>query len=419
LSILGVTGGSYENLSISHKARLVLPQHIALDRVKEASSGKGQKLGTTGRGMGPAYVDHVARLGLVVNDLLNPDVFVRKLRRNLEDKVRLLRTYDPDVVRAVMHQPILKRGAFYVEDDFFDVDAMAEIYLDFGKVLRRHIRDTDALVRDALASGKRVLLEGAQGNLLSVDYGTYPYVTSSDCSIQGLAKGVGLRDGDIDLPLGIVKAFYMTRVGEGPFPTELGGGRSAEWCGHGKTPDDRPVNRESERDLYPDASVNSADEFEQGIGMRLVGREYGATTGRPRRTGWLDLPLLRYSSRFAGKNTVLTKLDVLDDAETVKICTSYHYRGPEYAVGDRTIRGGDFLDVAIAEDLEVMCRCEPVYREFPGWRTRIRDIRRYEDLPRELRELIRFVESETDTRTLVVSVGPDRDETIEVSNLGR
>jgi adenylosuccinate synthase len=402
VAMLEKAGERCGNLRIALNAKLVLPQHVLLDRVKESSARKG-KIGTTGRGMGPVYTDHVARLGLTVNDLLNKDIFARKLWRNLEDKLRVLRTYDPSLVKEVLHQEILGGGKFYHPTYILDVDAIVEQYLAYGRALRPFIADTDALVREAAVAGKRILLEGAQGNMLSVDHGTYPYVTSSDCTVQGLAKGVGLRERDVDLTLGIVKAFYMTRVGEGPFPTELGGGRSAEHCD--------VSNRKAEEQMGGD--LNDPDEFKQGIAIRQKGNEYGATTGRPRRTGWLDLPNLRYSKRFAGPNVILTKLDVLDGAISYKICTAYTYTGPDYVFGERTLRSGDVLKVMIP-DIEVMRHCEPVYEELPGWDEEIRHVREYADLPDELRVGVDFTEEEADVNVSILSVGPDREETIFV-----
>jgi adenylosuccinate synthase len=391
-------------LRISLSAHLVLPQHVVLDRVREAASKDGA-IGTTGRGMGPVFADHVARLGLVVNDLLNPDVFPRKLRRNLEEKVQVLRTYDPEVVRQVMHQKILGEGAFYHPEKIFDLDAITERYLKFGKALRSFVADTDAMLQEA-AGKKRILLEGAQGNLLSVDYGTYPYVTSSDCSIRGLAKGVGLRDRDVDLALGIVKAFYMTRVGGGPFPTELGGEASELHC--------RAATRTSEAEGYPNASLNDPDEFIRGIAIRQIGSEYGATTGRPRRTGWLDLPLLRYSCKITGPNVILTKLDVMDGMETFNVCTSYEYQGPDYVRGDHVFRAGDRITTAIP-DLEVMEHCIPRYTVLPGWKGPIRGIRKCGQLPLELRAAISLLEVQAGVNVTLLSVGPDREDTIPVN----
>lgn len=389
----------HDKLRIALNAILVLPHHVVLDRVREGAKGDG-KIGTTGRGMGPAYTDHVARLGLTMNDLLNPDVFVRKLRRNLEEKTRVLKTYNRELVKKAFAGEL---GAFYSDRTIFDEDAIASVYLKYGRSLEAIITDTDELVRNALGS-KRILLEGAQGNLLSVDYGTYPYVTSSDCSVRGLAKGVGIRTQDVGLTLGIVKAPYMTRVGEGPFPTELGGERSAEHC--------RTATRETEL-AFQDPSLGDPDEFILGVAIRRIGKEYGATTGRPRRTGWLDLPLVRYSAQYlSGPNVILTKLDVLDGAPSIRICDAYVYRGPNYQRGDRVYRNGDEILVAIP-DIEIMRYCEPRYSEHVGWRGPIRAMKTYRELPLELRNIINYVEREANVNVIFLSVGADREETID------
>jgi adenylosuccinate synthase len=405
LALLSRAKISHGKLRVSLNARLVLPQHVVLDRVREAS-GKHGAIGTTGRGMGPVFADHVARVGLVMNDLLNPDIFWRKLRHNLEEKVRILKTYDPEIVRQVMHQKILGEGALHHSREIFDAHAITEWYLLFGKALRSFVADTDAILQEALGK-KRILLEGAQGNMLSVDYGTYPYVTSSDCSIRGLAKGVGLRERDVDLTLGIVKAFYMTRVGEGPFPTELGGYSSANHC--------RMSNRESEAVGYPDATLDDPDEFIRGVAIRQIGHEYGATTGRPRRTGWLDLPLLRYSCAVTGdSNVILTKLDVMDGMQSFRVCRAYEYQGPDYVRGDRVFRAGDSITTAVS-DLEVMEHCIPRYTELSGWEGPIRGIRQFEELPVQLRDAVHFLEREAGVNVTLLSVGPDRAETILVN----
>jgi adenylosuccinate synthase len=404
LEMLDAAGLSYSNLFIAQNAKLVLPQHIVLDRVRE-SDAKGGKIGTTGRGIGPVYADHYARTGLFVNDMLNPEVFARKLARNLREKRFILKNYAPEVVRRVCEHPQAGGGAFWNKETIFDEAAITKAYLAYGARLRRMIADTDALVRDARNQGKRILLEGAQGNLLSVDIGTYPYVTSSDCSVRALAQGAGLRERDVDLPLGIVKAFYMTRVGEGPFPTEIGGARSNKWC------NTSGVTKVTEAEQFPAADVNSSDEFTQGVGIRRAGTEYGATTGRPRRVGWLDLPLLRYSAQYTGQEAILTKLDVLDACREIKICTSYEYRGPDYAWGAETIRAGKKLEVAIP-NLEVMAHCVPAYKTFPGWCTPIRTMRSHRELPKALLDIIRFVEKEADIHVRAISVGPEREETI-------
>ena len=403
LKIISDEGLTYKNMRISRNAKLVLPQHLVLDRVRESSSDG--KIGTTGRGIGPLYQDHYARSGLVVNDLLNPEIFARKLKKNLQEKIKLLHLVDPEVIKQIMQHEHLANGRYWSEKDFFDVDAIVEMYCnEYGKFLAPMIRDTDQELRDMIGK-KKVLLEGAQGILLSIDYGTYPYVTSSDCSISGLAKGVGLKDKDVDLTLGIAKIWAMTRVGDGPFPTELGGEKSAEWCAT------KGVTKTTEKEKYGALSVNDPDEFLQGIGIRFAGGEYGATTGRPRRIGWLDLPLLRHAMQFNGNDLILTKADVLDACEKIKICVAYEYTGEKYLLGDKILNKGDRLEVAVT-DVDVIKNCRPIYEEFAGWNEPSSHMRTLEDLPKNFRTILDFVTKQTGMRVRIISVGPDRDETI-------
>jgi adenylosuccinate synthase len=404
LDILAKENMSFNNLIISRNAKLILPQHILLDKLKESADGKG-KIGTTGRGIGPAYVDHYARLGLTVNDMLNKDVFVKKLRKNLKEKFRMLEHFDINAIRQITAwDPHLERGAFFDHNEFLNVDNIVSRYSEYGEYFKEMIRDTDDFLRQNIGKS-RTLLEGAQGLFLSVDFGTYPYVTASDCSSQGLARGVGIKDSDIDMTLGIVKAFYMTRVGGGPFPTEIGGKDSADWCGQDG------ITRETEKNKFPEASVNSQDEMEQGVGIRMAGDEYGATTGRPRRTGWLDLPMLRYAINLSGPNIVFTKIDVLKDCEEIKICHEYIYRGPDYWLGRMKLTSGDHISTAVP-DSEVMKYCEPKYVVFPGWKSDIREIKSNADLPEKLGNIIEFVKNETGAEPRIISVGADRNETI-------
>lgn len=396
---------SYNNLMISLKANLILPYHILIDRLGNRPEVK-DRIGTTGRGIGPAYVDHYDRQGLIVNDLLNPDIFWGKLKRSVEDKIALLKCFDPEVVRQVMNDPYLENGRYYYnERDILDMDAISESYLEYSEELKPFIRDTDAFIGEALSQGKNIILEGAQGLLLSIDSGTYPFVTSSDCSWLGLAEGCGINPKSVDLVLGVTKAFYMTRVGEGPFPTELGGEMSAKWCGK------KEATRETEMQKYPDAGINHKDEFLQGIGIRFEGDEYGATTGRPRRVGWLDLPLLRYAILRNGPHLVLTKLDVLDQCERIKICDGYIYTGPTYCYGERVINCGNKLKVAIP-NAEVLTHCQPVYKEFEGWQCDISKTRYLYDIPERLRKILQWLRFVTPGRLSILSVGADREDTI-------
>lgn len=404
LAMLSEAGLTYNNLYLAHNAKLVLPQHIVLDKLRErASRAAGNNLGTTGRGIGPAYADYVARVGLTINDLLNRDIFVKKFRRNLDDKLPLLRGMDSDLVASVLGE--LPHASFVSSDHFFDLDAIVETYMEHGRQLQGMIRDTDAYMRENLGR-RRMLLEGAQGLLLSVDHGTYPYVTSCDTSVRGLAEGVGLQERDIDVALGLVKAFFMTRVGSGPFPTEFGGEASAKWCGQGL-----PNMNVLEADQYAGVTVNDPNPFKQGIAIRIAGGEYGATTGRPRRTGWLDLPLLRYAARINGRNVVLTKVDVLSDCDEISICERHTYKGPDYRLGNRVVQAGDIFDVA-PMDVNVLRYCEPVYTRFRGWKSNIRDVRSYDASPVELKQIINHVERSAGVTAAMISVGPEREQMI-------
>ncbi|PWB38560.1 MAG: hypothetical protein C3F02_03200 [Parcubacteria group bacterium] len=394
-------GLPYNGLRISHQAHLVLPIDIALDRLKEASQGNGA-IGTTGRGIGPVYESHVARIGLTVNDLLNPDAFARRLRRNWEARRWFFQQFGETLVREVMHLPALGNGVFYAGSvKIFDLDAIVGRYLVYAEKFREQICDTDELLRQSLKQGKKVVLEGAQGVLLSVLHGSYPYVTSSDCSLAGLAEGVGLRTEDVDYTLGVSKAPYMTRVGRGPFPTELGGVDSARWC------DRRDMNRTEEANLYSSVSLNSSDPFSQGVAIRQAGGEYGATTGRLRRVGWLDMPLLRHAWRYAGQGRgglALTMLDVMCGCETIKVCTHHLYEGPEYLVGNQRLVFGMRLDTAVMDE-QVLSQCRPVYAQMPGWTN-------LDNASEDLLPLIDTIEHYIGTSVDVVSVGADRDATL-------
>lgn len=405
LDLLTAKELSYDNLMLALNAKLILPTHILLDRIREKT--KDGKIGTTGKGIGPAYMDHVGRKGLIINDLLNPEIFAAKLKKHLVEKRLFLKNYDPFVIKEIMAHEHLECGAYYSEKDIFDEEAIIYKYLRYGRRLRALIKDTDTFLKKAYQQGSKILLEGAQGNLLSIDYGTYPYVTSSDCSIAGLAKGVGLSVKNIDLSLGIIKGFYMTRVGEGPFPTEMGGKESDLWCNGGY------ATREIEDEKYGSVSIHSKNDFEQGVGIRIRGNEYGATTKRPRRTGWLDLPLLMHSLDCCSRDIILTKLDVLNEYETIKICVGYNYEGPIFNFGETVLMPGDYLTKAIP-NYEVLKHCVPVYREFPGWQCELKDKKSFAMLPPELREILEFIAGYIRIRPRIISVGADREETIFV-----
>lgn len=391
------------SLRIAYNAPVVMPQHILLDRVREHLAGKG-KIGTTGRGIGPLYEDHVRRVGITVNDLLNKDLLQKKLLRNLSEKLLYFKLADKRLLKELLALPILGGNRFFDARTILNMDALVEAYTSYGKTFREFVDDTDSYLRGQQGK-KKILLEGAQGVMLSVDYGTYPYVTSSDSSAIGLARGVGLNPADVNTIFALIKGFYMTRVGEGPFPTELGGEKSARWCGSGD------INKKNEHERIPAASVNHTDSFTQGVGLRIAGNEYGATTGRPRRVGWLDLPLLRYALQYGGTSLILTKLDVLDECEEIKVCTGYTYRGPSVICGSKKLTPGTKLEIAVPI-AEILGRCEPVYRSFPGWQKSLRACRTARELPSPLQTLAQFLKKKVGVRASLLSVGPRPEETV-------
>lgn len=399
---LDAIGCSYNNLRIAHNAKLILPDHIVMDRIKELNNS-GVKIGTTGKGVGPVFADHTARTGLIMNDLLNKDIFVKKLRHHLIDKVRILKTYDTEALKKVMSHEHLENGIYFDAKNIFNEDVIIQKYLDYGQDFNLMIRDTDEFIRSQ-AGKTEILLEGAQGLLLSVDEGASPHVTSSNCSLSGLSKGAGLLDSSqVDKCLGIIKGFYTTRVGEGPFPTEFGASESDKWCnGVG--------SRKQELELYPLASVNDVNQFLRGVAYRREGDEYGATTGRPRRTGRLDLPLLRYSLQFfnpAYLTLILTKLDCLNDCEVIEICDQYKYVGPDFRVGEKILRAGDYLNKAIMIR-EVLEYCQPIYSLHEGWLCSLKGISKYENLPKQIRIILNYLVAQTKVDLGILSIGADR-----------
>ncbi len=330
-----------KNLLISKNAHLIMPYHIALDAAGEKIRGK-KCIGTTGRGIGPTYVDKMARTGIRVGDLLYPDLFMEKIRTNLKH------------VNFLLKNLYGSRG--------FAPGKIYDEYMGYAKVLRDHIADTDVIIDVAVSSKKNLLLEGAQGTLLDIDHGTYPYVTSSNATAGGACTGLGIGPTKINRVLGVVKA-YTTRVGSGPFPTELSDATGQE--------------------------------------IRRKGGEFGATTGRPRRCGWLDTVILRHSVMINGLTGIaLTKLDILDDLDTIKICTAYKYKGKIYP---------HFL-----KELEAFEQCTPVYEEMKGWKKSTVGIKAFRKLPREAQAYIRRIEELVGVKADIISTGRKRDELITV-----
>ncbi|WP_071130417.1 adenylosuccinate synthase [Enterococcus timonensis] len=331
-------GVTTDNLRISDRAHVILPYHILLDQLQEDSKGD-QKIGTTIKGIGPAYMDKAARVGIRIADLLDKEIFAERLEINLKEKNRVfMRMYD--------HAP------FNFEDIF-------EEYYQYGQEIKKYVTDTSVILNDALDLGKRVLFEGAQGVMLDIDQGTYPFVTSSNPVAGGVTIGSGVGPSKINKVVGVCKA-YTSRVGDGPFPTELN------------------------------------DEIGQQI--REVGHEYGTTTGRPRRVGWFDTVVMRHSKRVSGiTNLALNSIDVLTGLETVKICTAYELDGE--------------LIYHYPASLKVLARCKPVYEELPGWTEDITGCKTLAELPENARNYVHRVTELVNVRISTFSVGPDRNQT--------
>ncbi len=329
-----------ERFMLSDRAHIVLPHHMQMDALGERGSNA---IGTTKRGIGPAYQDKAARRGVRISDLMNAARFREKVATNLE-----------------AWQPIAKAHGEVLPT----VDAIAEVYLPLAERLRPFVGNAARVVYEAVRAKKNVLMEGAQGTLLDVDHGTYPYVTSSSAVSGGAAIGAGIGPTAIDKVIGITKA-YATRVGEGPFPSEL----------HGAP----------------------------GDALRQAGQEYGATTGRPRRCGFLDLPALRYAVRVNGLTALaMTKLDVLSGMDSVQLCVAYDL-------------DGERLDEPPTDAVDV-ARVKPVYETFESWRGDISGARKLSDLPESARKYIAYIEREVECPITLVSVGADREQTIALDN---
>jgi adenylosuccinate synthase len=333
LSKLGIdTDG---RLLVSDRAHLILPYHRELDVLSEARRGD-RKIGTTSRGIGPAYEDKIARRGLRVCDLAHPETVAERVRENVTARNRV------------------------IPEPHLEWEGVRDELLALGARLRPMVADTSAMLAGAIRAGRDVLFEGAQGTLLDIDHGTYPFVTSSNGTAGGVCTGLGVPPRDVNGVLGVAKA-YTTRVGEGPLPTEL--------------------------------------HDEMGQRLRDSGQEYGASTGRPRRCGWYDAVAVRYGVRLNGMDALaLTKLDVLDGLERIEICTAYR-------CGTRTIT--DF-----PADLQQLAGCEPVYESLPGWDQPTRGVQRFADLPHAARTYIRRLEEVSGVPAAIISTGSDRRETI-------
>lgn len=328
-------GVSLKNLKIDARAHVILPYHIAIDTLSEKMRGAGD-IGTTKNGIGPCYMDKAERSGIRIIDLITPEVFKEKLFKNVENKNKLLK--------------------YVYGGEEMDAQAIYDEYCGYAEQLKPFVTDTSVLIYDAIKAGKNVLFEGAQGTLLDIDVGTYPFVTSSHPTAGGFCEGSGVGPTLIDNCLGVAKS-YITRVGKGPFPTELN------------------------------------DEI--GDRIRNVGGEFGTVTGRPRRTGWFDAVIIRYAVRVNGLTSLaINKLDTLSGIETLKICVAYKKNGEILK---------DFpVDISLLEG------CEPVYEELPGWTEDLSKCHSFDELPENAKNYIRFIEKQADCHVSMVGVGPDR-----------
>ena len=329
-----------ERIWLSDRCHLIVDYHKHLDAARE--NRKAGKIGTTKRGIGPAYEDRAARRGLRVSDLFNEKLFEERLKANLEEKNFLLEKY--------YGVPPVNMQEFQSK------------YREIGKKLKPFVRDVSQLLAESIASGKKVLYEGAQGVLLDMDYGTYPYVTSSHTLPSQAALGLGARVPVDTLFVGVIKA-YSTRVGEGPFPTEL--------------------------------------KDSMGDRLRETGHEFGATTGRPRRCGWLDLVAVKYALRVSGiKNLAITKSDVLSGVSELKVCTAYELDGKKLET--------------IPADTDSLSRVKPIYETLAGWEEPLTEVRRFEDLPQNFKDYLKFIEKHTGSRINLLSTGAGREQVIDL-----
>ncbi len=334
---IDVTG----NLFISDRAHVVFPYHKKLDLLQEKQKGNSM-IGTTGRGIGPCYTDKISRDGIRVAELLDKEHFKDKLQKTVEEKNRIfVKLYDDEPVSW---------------------EEIYEEYCRYADKIAPFVCDTVDLMARAINDNKSILFEGAQGALLDVDFGTYPFTTSSNTTSGGISSGIGVSPKQIHNIIGITKA-YTTRVGSGPFPTEVDG--------------------------------------EEGEHIRKKGGEFGSTTGRPRRCGWFDAVAIQHSVRISGVDSlIVTKLDVLDDQKTIKVCTGYKYNETLYNT--------------FPADIDILNNCEPVYEEVPGWNADTTSIRSVENLPEKARDYIKTIEEIVGVKVKMISVGPERSQIISI-----
>ena len=339
MDAMAARGIDTSSIRISDRAHVVMPYHRLMDGIGDAQRG-ADKIGTTGRGIGPCYMDRDDRIGIRVCDLMEKDEFAKKLKKNLDNK-------NGELAAVYAHEPL-------------DYEEVLTEYEGYAERLRPLVTDTIPLINEEIAAGRKILFEGAQATMLDIDYGTYPYVTASHPISGGVTVGAGVAPKKIDKVVGIVKA-YCTRVGEGPFPTE---------------------------------QLNAIGEK-----LREAGHEFGTVTGRPRRTGWLDAVVVRHAGLLSGIDYMaVTRLDILDGFDEIKICTDYKYQG-------KLLKG-------VPASLNILAKVEPVYETFPGWKTDISGIRSYDTLPENARKYLERMAEITGIALGIVSVGPSREQTI-------
>ena len=337
-------GVDTSGIRLSNRAHVVMPWHKLIDELGEAQRG-ANKIGTTKRGIGPCYIDKADRIGIRVCDLIDRDEFAKRVRDVLEGKNLILQ-------KIYNHAPL-------------DAEEIIREYEGYADKLRPFVCDTICLLNDEIDAGKKILFEGAQATMLDIDYGTYPYVTSSHPISGGVGIGAGVAPKKIDCVVGVVKA-YCTRVGEGPFPTE---------------------------------QLNDI-----GDKLREAGHEFGTVTGRPRRTGWLDACVVKYAGKLSGTDYMaVTRLDILDGFDEIKMCTAYKI-------------DGEVIN-EIPASLKVLAKVEPVYETFEGWKTDISNVHRYEDLPLNAKKYLERMAQVTGIKLGIVSVGPNRDQTIVLADI--
>ncbi|MCL1949995.1 MAG: adenylosuccinate synthase [Turicibacter sp.] len=343
MAYLNEEGVSTDHIRVSNRAHVIFPYHIEIDGLQEELKGD-QKVGTTKRGIGPCYADKYARFGIRIGDMMDKETFAEILKENIEAKNRLLARHGKPT---------------------FNFEELLEKYSAYAKQISPYVTDTSYELDEAFKSGKKVLFEGAQGVMLDIDHGTYPFVTSSNPSAGAVTTGLGVGPTKIEEVIGVVKA-YSTRVGEGAFPTEIEG---------------------------PNADR-----------IREIGREYGTVTGRPRRIGWFDSVVVSHTRRVSGLTGIsINLLDVLSGIDTLKLCTAYELDGKEIKFVPSTIREFE--------------RCKPVYEEMPGWHEGITGVSSYEELPVAAQNYLRRIEELVGAPIAIFSVGPDRDQTILMKQL--